>query len=46
MGRQGEGPHVVNMVKAALKLGYRHIDTASFHESSRVEENNDMSGDW
>ncbi|RDB26737.1 D-galacturonate reductase [Hypsizygus marmoreus] len=29
MGRVGEGEHVVRMVKTALGLGYRHIDTAS-----------------
>lgn len=27
MGRVGEGEHVVQMVKDALELGYRHIDT-------------------
>lgn len=27
MGRVGEGQHVVEMVKKALKMGYRHIDT-------------------
>jgi glycerol 2-dehydrogenase (NADP+) len=27
MGRVGEGYHVVEMVKKALKIGYRHIDT-------------------
>ncbi|KAF5381726.1 hypothetical protein D9615_005473 [Tricholomella constricta] len=29
MGRVGEGEHVVRMVKHALDLGYRHLDTAS-----------------
>ncbi|KAF8962183.1 Aldo/keto reductase [Flammula alnicola] len=29
MGRIGEGEHVVQMVKNALELGYRHIDTAA-----------------
>ena len=27
MGRVGEGEHVTNMVRTALELGYRHIDT-------------------
>lgn len=31
MGQQGEGDHVVNMVRTALRLGYRHIDTVSLH---------------
>ncbi|KAF9447820.1 Aldo/keto reductase [Macrolepiota fuliginosa MF-IS2] len=29
MGKQGEGDHVISMVKTALVLGYRHIDTVS-----------------
>jgi glycerol 2-dehydrogenase (NADP+) len=29
MGRPGEGDHVVQMVKNALDIGYRHIDTVS-----------------
>ncbi|KAK2464143.1 hypothetical protein APHAL10511_003836 [Amanita phalloides] len=29
MGRVGEGEHVVNMVRKALEIGYRHIDTAA-----------------
>ncbi|KAF8880568.1 NADP-dependent oxidoreductase domain-containing protein [Infundibulicybe gibba] len=28
MGRVGEGPHVVEMVRTALRIGYRHIDTS------------------
>jgi len=45
MGRQGEGPHVVNMVKTALRLGYRHIDTASYDVSPYIEGINDILGD-
>lgn len=45
MGRQGEGPHVVNMVKSAIKLGYRHIDTVNHDQLSCVEENNETFGD-
>ncbi|PFH47760.1 hypothetical protein AMATHDRAFT_77044 [Amanita thiersii Skay4041] len=33
MGRVGEGVHVIQMVKKALEIGYRHIDTASDEES-------------
>jgi len=36
MGRVGEGEHVVQMVKDALELGYRHVDTvrmAPLHSS-------------
>ncbi|KIJ34294.1 hypothetical protein M422DRAFT_213220 [Sphaerobolus stellatus SS14] len=29
MGRVGEGDHVSQMIKRALELGYRHIDTAA-----------------
>ncbi|KAF8625053.1 hypothetical protein AX15_005583 [Amanita polypyramis BW_CC] len=29
MGRVGEGEHVVNMVRKAVDIGYRHIDTAA-----------------
>lgn len=28
-----EGKEVVNSVKEALKLGYRHIDTAAFYKN-------------
>ncbi|KAF8325937.1 Aldo/keto reductase [Amanita rubescens] len=33
MGHVGEGDHVTSMVKSALQIGYRHIDTASDEES-------------
>ena len=29
MGAAGEGEHVTSMVKNALALGYRHIDTVN-----------------
>ncbi|KAF8336110.1 Aldo/keto reductase [Amanita rubescens] len=29
MGHVGEGDHVTSMVKSALQIGYRHIDTAA-----------------
>ncbi|GLB41058.1 putative aldo/keto reductase family protein [Lyophyllum shimeji] len=32
MGRVGEGEHVVQMVKNALEIGYRHIDTAAMYD--------------
>ncbi|KAF9478005.1 Aldo/keto reductase [Pholiota conissans] len=31
MGHPGEGDHVVQMIKNALQLGYRHIDTAAMY---------------
>ncbi|KAF9478004.1 Aldo/keto reductase [Pholiota conissans] len=31
MGRPGEGEHVVQMIKNALQMGYRHIDTAAIY---------------
>lgn len=31
MGRVGEGEHVVQMIKDALEIGYRHIDTAAMY---------------
>lgn len=31
MGTAGEGEHVTAMVKSALELGYRHIDTVGHH---------------
>jgi len=44
--RRGEGPHVVNMVKTALRLRCRHIDSASYYVSLCIKEINDISGDW
>ena len=29
MGAAGEGEHVTSMVKNALALGYRHVDTVN-----------------
>jgi len=33
------------MAKTALMLGYRHIDTASYYASPRIDKINDVSGD-
>lgn len=36
MGTAGEGEHVTAMVKSALELGYRHIDTVGHHRIQSV----------
>ncbi|KDR71561.1 hypothetical protein GALMADRAFT_75081 [Galerina marginata CBS 339.88] len=39
MGRVGEGDHVKTMIKHALELGYRHIDTVREHSGILVSKN-------
>lgn len=43
MGRVGEGQHVVEMVKKALKMGYRHIDTVCDPYDLLDKDNKDTS---
>ena len=43
MGYVGEGLHVAEMVKKALKMGYRHIDTVSDLYDHSHEDNKDAS---